>query len=84
MNTIRGFFAGSGVEAFSNRHVIDKLLSMVSSCTNHRNDASSTTTTISSLNPNKSPIQVAYIGTATYDDVDKQEMQTSLLAERGC
>lgn len=73
MNTIRGFFAGSGAEAFSNRHVIDKLLSMVSLCQEQ-----------SATYSRKVPVHVAYIGTATYDDVDKQELQTHLLTERGC
>lgn len=69
-NAMRGFFAGSGIGAFSDPAVIDRLLALVAA--NKKMDSSS------------GPVRVAYVGTATYDLPEPMAAQTALLRARGC
>ncbi|KPA73909.1 putative cyclin 1 putativeserine peptidase family S51 peptidase E [Leptomonas pyrrhocoris] len=68
MEHIKAFLGGSGADAFNEPLVVDRLLQLVPA----------------TQTANGRAIQVAYLGTATYDLPDAQEKQTGQLARRGC
>lgn len=68
MEHIKAFLGGSGADAFNEPLVVDRLLQLVPVTQTADGRA----------------LQVAYLGTATYDLPDPQEKQTGELLRRGC
>ncbi|KAK7195137.1 Peptidase family S51 [Novymonas esmeraldas] len=68
MEHIRAVLGGSGADAFNEDAVVERLLGLVPAARTDRGRQ----------------IQVAYLGTATYDLLEPQAKQTGGLARRGC
>ncbi|PBJ80543.1 cyclin 1,serine peptidase family S51, peptidase E [Trypanosoma cruzi cruzi] len=70
-STIKGFFAGSGLDAFGETAVVDRVLMLTGLF-----DMGKKVLT--------APVHVAYIGTAVYDIPTYKERQTKWFVSRGC
>lgn len=71
VTTVKGFFAGSGVDAFGEASVVDRVLLLTGLFDMEKKVLTA-------------PVRVAYIGTATYDIPKHRDEQTKWFLSRGC
>lgn len=71
VTAVKGFFAGSGMRAFAEAAVVDRVLQLTG-----RFDMENKVLT--------APVRVTYIGTATYDIPKYKDEQTKWFKSRGC